>query len=49
MIDLSYIIQDRKRGTMYKVIRWQTDGTEEVWEAQKKHTLDLIYLSLIHI
>ena len=40
MIDLSYIIQDRKRGNMYKVIRWQTDGTEEVWEAPKKPTLD---------
>ena len=43
MIDLSYIIQDRKRGNMYKVIRWQTDGTEEVWEAPKKPTLDQLY------
>ena len=28
---------------MYKVIRWKTDGTEEVWEAPKKPTLDQLY------
>ena len=31
------------RRTMYKVIRWQTDGTEEVWEAKTKPTLDQLY------
>ena len=28
---------------MYKVIRWQTDGTEEIWTAPKKPTLDQLY------
>ena len=28
---------------MYKVIRWQTDGTEEVWTAPKKPTLEELY------
>ena len=28
---------------MYKVIRWRTDGTEEVWEAKTKPTLNQLY------
>jgi hypothetical protein len=32
-----------KARNMYKVIRWQTDGTEEVWEAKTKPTLDQLY------
>jgi len=32
-----------ERNTMYKVIRWQTDGTEEVWTAPKKPTLEELY------
>jgi hypothetical protein len=27
----------------YKVIRWQTDGTEEIWEAPKKPTFPDMY------
>jgi len=27
----------------YKVIRWRTDGTEEIWTAPKKPTLDQLY------
>jgi len=27
----------------YKVIRWQTDGTEEIWEAPKKPTFQEMY------
>ena len=27
----------------YKVIRWQTDGTEEVWEAPQKPTFQEMY------
>jgi len=27
----------------YKVIRWKTDGTEEVWEAKTKPTLEQLY------
>ena len=27
----------------YKVIRWKTDGTEEIWTAPKKPTLDQLY------
>ena len=32
-----------KARNMYQVIRWQTDGTEEVWEAKTKPTLDQLY------
>ena len=28
---------------MYKVIRWKTDGTEEVWEAPNKPTFEQMY------
>jgi hypothetical protein len=28
---------------MYKVIRWQTDGTEEIFTAPKKPTLEELY------
>ena len=27
----------------YKVIRWQTDGTEEIWEAPQKPTFQQMY------
>ena len=27
----------------YKVIRWQTDGTEEIWEASSKPTFQEMY------
>ncbi len=27
----------------YKVIRWQTDGTEEIWEAPQKPTFQEMY------
>ena len=27
----------------YKVIRWQTDGTEEIWEAPQKPTFPQMY------
>ena len=27
----------------YKVIRWQTDGTEEIWEASSKPTFQQMY------
>ena len=32
-----------KARNMYKVIRWQTDGTEEVWEAPQKPTFQEMY------
>ena len=28
---------------MYKVIRWQADGTEEVWKAETKPTFEQMY------
>jgi hypothetical protein len=38
-----FYYNNRKRGTMYKVIRWQTDGTEEIWEAPQKPTFQEMY------
>ena len=37
------MFNNNERDEMYKVIRWQTDGTEEVWEAKTKPTLDQLY------
>ena len=35
--------QRKKKYMTYKIIRWKTDGTEEIWTAPKKPTLDQLY------
>ena len=35
--------KEDKMKPKYKVIRWQTDGTEEIWEAPQKPTFPQMY------
>ena len=35
--------KEDKMKPKYKVIRWQTDGTEEIWEAPQKPTFQEMY------